>query len=331
MTKLKFTLPVVNGNNYFVVNLPAALTIQERKLHRACLEYKINGGYIFDSNNEARLKLGAIPDSWPVRSAIKRARNHWLTMHKEIFSNNPQLKPKWHDFKPAMIREQLGEGDEGKIGGKPVHDIMIPQDLFDDNVPSNWAQGHTWSKYTTENHNHPIVTNDADFPQNPLDREEFTCHILGNHLQSSAVIPGASLVTTTSIGALESWINSRPDLSPVSTISATEKDEMMSDPLTMLFNDGGADDEILENFTNAVDGNGVQEGDSFPMYHLQRPVNTPMEVAAACVSTAAPVAYFTGFNALCGQVLLKLHVQNTGIDIDYVDIVFDVDPRGMSI
>jgi hypothetical protein len=37
MTHLKFTLPVVDGVNYYVLNLPAALTIQERKLHRDCL------------------------------------------------------------------------------------------------------------------------------------------------------------------------------------------------------------------------------------------------------------------------------------------------------
>jgi hypothetical protein len=250
-------------------------------------------------------------------------------MHKELFQNNPQLKPKWHDFKPAMIKEQF----ETSINSRPLSNVIVPVDIFDDNVPNNSGQGHTWSRYTTQNHNYPSATGTPQFPVNPINAEEFTCHILGDHIQTSAIMPVGNVTTTTSVGALESWINSRPDMNPVSTISDAELDEMQMDPLTMLFNDGGADDEIIENFNNAIDGDGDQEGDSFPMYHLQRPVDTPMEVASAAVSSAAPVAYFTGFNALLGQVLLKVDASVTSI-VDFVqkvDIVIDVNPRGMTI
>ena len=102
MALLKYTVQAEKGWNDIVINLPTGLTIQERKMHRSCLTYRVNGGYVFDTNQQARVKFGTAPDNWAVKSSIRRARNHWLTMHKEMFTNNPGLKPKWHDFKMAL-------------------------------------------------------------------------------------------------------------------------------------------------------------------------------------------------------------------------------------
>lgn len=324
MTQVKFTVNVSNGWNHIVVNLPTALTIQERKLHRACLDYTINGGYMYDTNNSARLKLGGAPRAWPVVAALKRGRNLWLEMHREVFKNHPQLKPKWHDFKPMLCQGQANS---------VVTTYNVPEDIFDDNLEANSA-GITWSNYTTEDgrpYSPLSMSNDE------LDKDEYTVHLLGQHISSGM----GNEIDYTSVGLLESWINSRPDLNPINTISETEDDRITSDPLNMLFNDGDADDEIIDNFTNAVASDGDQEGDVYPAYDVLRPfgsmensANTNVggnyniqEFAAATCTAQAPVSYFTGFKAMLGQVYVMIKSEGSGT----VDLMFDVDPRGATI
>ena len=325
MTQVKFTLNGLrNGWNDVVVNLPVALTIQERKLHRSCLEYSINGGYAFDTNNSAVIKFGAAPSTWPVRAALKRGRNLWLEMHRELFKNNPGLKPKWHDYKPALCQGQMNDLAET---------YNVPEDIHDNNLPYN-EQGITWSVYTTEDGQGNIGTTDGSAT---TDKDEYTAHLLGDHTGSNF---GGAAQQYTSVGLLESWMNSRPDLDPINTISATEDDRIQNDPLQLLFNDGDADNEIIDNFTNAVSGDADQEGDRYPSYHLTRPFGAPelsgnnpagafniQEVAVARCTTSSPVSYFTGFKAMLGQVYLRIKMNGDGD----VDILFDVNPRGASI
>lgn len=317
MTLLKYTVSIRNGWNDIVVNLPVGLTIQERKLHRACLEYTINGGYIYDTNNSVRCKLGTAPDNWAVRASIKRARNSWLKMHRNTLKNNPGLKPKWHDFKMALHQNQLNDS---------AVTYNVPEDIFDANLPHE-EKGITWSVFTTEDSDtrtvgaiNNITVSDAD---------EFTCHLLGDHIGSQ---PQGQSYQYTSVAALTSWVNSRPDLEPITTVSDSELNAMQDDPLNLLFNDGDADNELIENFNNAVDGDGDQEGDVYPAYHLKNPPNQIQEVAAAATTSSNPVAYFTGFKAMLGQVYLRVYA--TGVSSnssDLMDIIFDVDPRGRTI
>lgn len=317
MTLLKYTVDIRNGWNDIVINLPVGLTIQERKLHRACLEYTINGGYIYDTNNSVKVKLGTAPDNWAVRASIKRARNHWLTMHRELFKNNPGLKPKWHDFKMALHQNQMNND---------ATTYNVPEDIFDDNLPHD-PRGITWSVYTSEDSARaPSVSGQTALTIS--DKDEFTSHLIGAHIGSNFGTPTEQY---TSVGALVSWVNSRPDLDPITTISDGELDGMQNDPFNMLFNDGDADNELIENFNNAEEGNGNQEGDAYPSYHLQNPPNEIQEVAAAATTSSSPVSYFTGFNAMLGQVYLRVYASNVSGSDDAMDIIFDVNPRGRTI
>lgn len=322
MTQVKFTVSVSQGWNNIVVNLPTALTIQERKMHRACLDYTVNGGYVFDSNQNVRVKLGVAPRTWPVVAALKRGRNLWLEMHRELFKNNPSLKPKWHDYKPMLCQGQANS---------TVTTYNVPEDIFDDNLP-HATEGITWSVFTSED------GQGSPTPNAVTDKDEYTSHLLGDHTGSNF---SGSMQQYDSVGLLESWMNSRPDLDPVNTVSSTEEDRIQNDPLQLLFNDGDADNEIIENFSNAIDGNSLQEGDRYPSYHLTRPFGAPestsheagnfniQEVAAATTTTSSPVSYFTGFQAMLGQVFLRIYSSAPGTGD--VDILFDVNPRGASI
>ena len=328
MTQVKFTVGVQQGWNDLVVNLPVALTIQERKMHRACMDYTINGGYIFDTNQNVKVKLGGAPRSWPVVAALKRGRNLWLEMHRELFKNNPSLKPKWHDFKPALT--------QGQKNGNVVT-YNVPEDIFDDDLEYEEA-GITWSIFVSED-GQGNPTSSGNDGGAITDKDEFTAHLLGEHTGSNF---GGSAQQYDSIGLLHSWMNSRPDLDPINTISSTEDDRISNDPLQLLFNDGDADNEIIQNFTNADINDGDQEGDRYPMYHLLRPFgsaekenNNPggkyniQEFAAAYTTSSSPVSYFTGFKAMLGQVYVRIYSASAANGT--VDIMFDVDPRGASI
>ena len=323
MTQVKFTVDVTQGWNDIVVNLPVALTIQERKMHRACLDYTINGGYVFDTNQNVKVKLGGAPRAWPVVAALKRGRNLWLEMHRQLFKNNPSLKPKWHDYKPMLT--------QGQVNGT-VSTYNVPEDIFDDDIPHG-LEGITWSVFTSEDGEGSSTGNAI------TDKDEYTSHLLGVHTGSNF---GASNQQYDSFGLLESWINSRPDLDPINTISSTEDDRIQNDPLQLLFNDGDADNEIIDNFTNADSGDGDQEGDRYPAYHTLRPFGAPekqnsnpggeyniQEFAAASTTSSSPVSYFTGFKAMLGQVYLRIYSGAAGSGT--VDIMFDVDSRGASI
>ena len=148
-----------------------------------------------------------------------------------------------------------------------------------------------------------------------------------------------------SVSAIQSWVQSRPDLEPVTTIDPIEADAIEADPFNLLFDDGLNQDEIIENYQNADGGDGDQEGDIFPMYHTRYPPDQVAEVASAYTSEYNPISYFTGFTALLGQVWLRIDASVqpnvnmplpgliTGITpgTAKVDIVLDVNPKGMKI
>jgi hypothetical protein len=322
MALLKYTVNFSNVNSNgewrnVVINLPAGLTIQERKLHRSCLEYTINGGYVYDTNQNVRVKFGTAPQNWAVKASIRRARNHWLKMHKQLLENNPSLKPKWHDFKMMLVD---GQSRSSSSSSPSISTYNVPEDIFDANLPHE-EKGITFSVFTTENGVPGTLQSGEYLVDN--NKDEFTCHLLGDHLTETS----GDNTGYYSIGALQSWISSRPDLEPVSTISDNELDAMEADPLTLLFNDGDADEEIIENFSNAVENDGDQDGDMYPMYHLQNPPNQIQEVASAACTGSAPISYFTGFKAMLGQVFCRVYVGRSGA----VDFMFDVDPRGQTI
>tara|TARA_B100000035_G_C21026776_1_gene566586 strand:+ start:550 stop:1482 length:933 start_codon:yes stop_codon:yes gene_type:complete len=303
-----------------VFNLPMGLTIKGRKLHRACLDYKITGGYVKDSQANRTYTFATAIDNWVTRAALKRGRNHWLESHREIFKNNPQLKPKWHDYKVALIKEQVIDGENFGIDFYQTQ--QVPED-WANNTFEHDDRGISWSVFTTEA---GVPRGAAIGSANLVDinKDEFTSHIVGTHIESGQ---GATK-SYQSIGLIESWMKSRPDINPVTTVSDSEMDAIEVDPLNTLFDDGDADNEKIENFYNANEDTEANEGDMYPAYSNQV-LNCLDEVAAAACSQASPISYFTGFTALTGQVAMRF---NQGIGSgDTVEVVFEVNPRGMTI
>ena len=311
--KLKYTFTATGDvtNPCVVINLPAGLTIRSRKLHRACLNYNITGGYVKDSQNDLSISFCTAYDNWVTRAAIKRGRNQWLAMHRELFKTQPQLKPKWHDYKPALHYDQF---QEIQPIGLLIPTLTVPKDFNNQDLPHD-PRGITWSVFTTEDSTH---TNSAI---DMTEQDQWTTHIVGPHDTDS----GGNFK---SIGLIESWENSRPDIEPVTTVDSAEMTAIQNDPLNLLFNDGSADNQIIDSFENAIPGNGLSEGDMFPMYS-NSVINSLEEVAATFTTEYNPISYFTGFTALTGQVYLK--VNGSMKNNENFEVVFEVDPRGMTI
>lgn len=307
--KLKYTIQgEIRSGDIVVFNLPAGLTVRSRKMHRACLNYKITGGYVRDSQSNIKATFHTAFDNWVTRAALKRGRNHWLEMHREIFKNNPGLKPKWHDYKPALT--------EGQIIGEHTTQ-WVPEDWLGQTLPHD-NRGQTYSVFATED-SYPNPTSGSQPLVDP-NKDEFTSHIVGAHISTANGFD--------SIGLIASWVGSRPDIDPITTVDSPEMDAIRQDPLNMLFNDGDADDEIIENFDNSVDGDGLSQGDMFPMY-ANEVINSLEEVATTATSSSNPISYFTGFTALTGQVAVRFVGGQAATET--FDIVFEVDPKGMTI
>jgi len=313
--KLKYTIinksktqPMVDP--IIVINLPAGLTVRSRKMHRACLNYSVTGGYVADSQSNLKITFATAYDNWVTRAAIKRGRNHWLEMHREIFKNNPQLKPKWHDYKPALLEEQL-------TSNNPIETQWVPEDYLNQTLPHD-DRGQTYSVFTTEDSKPNVYAGSQ--PIVDPNKDEFTSHIVGKHITTSNGF--------TSIGLITSWEGSRPDIEPITTVDSAEMDAITEDPLNMLFNDGDADNEIIENFDNSIEGDSLSQGDMFPMY-ANEVINSLEEVARTATSSASPISYFTGFTALTGQVALK--VQGSIAPSQNFEVVFEDNPKGETI
>lgn len=334
MVKLKFKYTAAMQQWYFggnpynpVLNIPMALSIQERKLHRACMDYKVLGGYIKSTNasqsgdtqmsnyHGVSVQFNTVHDNWTTRTAIKRGRDYWLRMHKEIFQNNPALKPKWHDYKPMMFRYQSDDATD--FNTEYVN--LKPCDARGNTLPYQ-AAGINFSEYVTEDSRPQNYA--GSLPLVSPDKDEFQCHIIGGSVGSPTGY--------TSVGLIDSWLNSRPKLTvgDADEVDLTEDTDIINDPLNMLFNDGDADDEIIENFLNIVNGDGDLEGDMFSPYDPDQVINAVQEQAHAVTSSADPIAYFSGFNALCG--LIELDITNLDANDD-LEIILEVEPRGTKI
>lgn len=322
--KLKYTISgALSAGSVVVINLPAGLTVRSRKMHRACLNYEVMGGYVKDSQANRTITFATAFDNWVTRAAIKRGRNHWLESHRAIFKNNPGLKPRWHDYKVALLQGQHVQMIEG---GYQSNTQWVPEDYANDTLPHD-DRGQTWSVFTTESGmpTAGTVSGLGGAQLVDLDKDEFTSHIVGPHIVQGA---GTTSQSFTSVGLIDSWFKSRPDIEPIDTIDDAEMNQIEADPLNLLFDDGDADNEKLENFRNAIEGNSANEGDYFPMYSNQV-INTLEEVAAVHTSSSNPVSYFTGFTALTGQIAVRFGTgQGSG---DNTEIVFEVNPKGMTI
>jgi hypothetical protein len=292
------------GDHTFYIDLAKSLSLQERKLFRQMREYTVRGGLLKDSNQEAVVRCNVAPDTWQTRAAIRRGFRQWNLMIKEGMEGlGPGLvKPKYLDYKVF-----LNQGH----GTAPT----VPAD-----AAGNYLTGGEWvySTYHTE---------DVDWANylawtTNRDTDSFQPMIVGPHLPG-----GGSGDYWNRISLLQSWIDTRAQ--PVGGGMPRLPASASTDPLSNLFDEADAADEIIGMLNTDNDGTPYDED---TVFGIQQPyaahANLQRVAFAATQNGAGQISALNGFSALCG--LVQVHITTTGPTGD-VELILDVDTKGMKI
>jgi hypothetical protein len=304
VTRLRYVIPVVNGENTFYVDLQHGLSRANRKLHRQMGITRVAGGLIHDSNNAAFVRFNAAPNYWATKQAIKRGFRIWKKQRAMVLkdADTGNVTGKWSDFKVHL-------------NNASVSSYLVPQDAGGNDLPAG-----EWN-YST------LVTNDVKW-NDPgliaaanLDKDSFDLMIVGN-----AHAPGAGTGqdTWSRISLLKSYIDTRgvvlQDPSPPA--------ELQTDPLTNLFDESDTDDEVLQNVNEEGDRPPYDEDVMWGEGQLNGSNgNNLQRMSLAHCSAENPTVRFAGFDALCGLTQLRINSTGSGT----VELLIDVYTESMSL
>ena len=291
------------GTYTYTIDLWKALSHQERKMFRQMQTCHVVGGLVFDSNQDARVNFQTAPDTWPVRAAIRRGFRIWKRQRSQTLREAEAgvSAGKYSDFK-IMLNHQHGTAP------------LMPKD-----AAGNELTAGEWD-YTTlvsENiyWNDPTMTATAD-----MAKDKFELQILGDaHITTGN--PDQDRYTRISL--LKSWVDSRsqPDTSGDPVLPAGFHD----DPLSNLFNEASADDDVLYEINVEGDQPPYDEDGMFGMERTNATGANMQRMAIAKCAEHQPIGRFSGFSALCGLVQLELEVSGNGKVEILMDVLHDGD------
>ena len=303
ITRLRFVVTQDAGQSVYTIDLAKALSIAERKLHRQMKNYHVVGGLVHDSNQNAFVRFNTAPDTWMTRAAIKRGFRMWKKQRSQVLSEAGAgiSAGKYSDFKVYLNHQH---------GTTP----LIPKD-----AGGNELHEGEWNYTTLVNEN--TKWNDPGLiASDDLVKDQFELQIVGtDHVAGT----GAGQDTYSRVSLIKSWVDSRaqPDVSGEPVMPAN----FDTDPLTNLFNESDADDEILNLIDTEGDQTPYDESTFFGMQEVNGTGNNLQRMGMAHCSTANPTVRYSGFSAVCG--LINLQVTTTGASGD-VEIIMDVVTEG---
>jgi hypothetical protein len=300
---MRFTFP---GNGTYYIDLAAALSRQERRLHRQKQIYTVLGGYMKDQDGSFT-HFNTAPMTWPVKRSINRGFRLWKKMIAQTLSNTDGVQSgKWNDFK-VYLDNQHGNG--------PV----MPVDASGQSIASG-----EWN-YSTLTSADPDRSQDGSSSNPPGsnyelgDPDEFELQIVGPHSGSNPNFTRVSLI--------QSWVESRA--LPTSALGEPAVDTatlnlIKADPLNNLFDTGDVDDDRIEIINTEGDLPPYDLDDMFGNSAAAGASNNLQRVSSVQTSGANPIAMVMGFQALCGLVQVVIGGSNSESEL-----VLDVDTQGV--
>ena len=284
--KLKFASPTIGpgGTTKFCIDVASAMSIMKRRKYAQHRLWTITGGYIVDNSTNAAVTFSVAPDNWLTRRALHRCADEYFQQQNDAFNaGSVNVKPRWHDYRVYLLKSQADGSTQT---------LVNPDDSLGNDYPNgDW---HYSKLYQT--------------PNSGTNADEFTVHVVGDH----AILGGNKI----SYGAIQGWVDSRPQVQREPIIDNAQEVLMQNDWLVQLRDAEHTYNEIIE---DAQD-----EGDE-PPYDRVNPPNETMDVAyAASQPGGSSISYFPGFTALCGQI----EVQVNGDPGGDVTIVLEVIPGG---
>jgi len=287
----------------YYIDLFKSLSAQERKLFRQHQVAHVMGGLIKDSNNESVVRINVAPDTWVTRTALRRGKRLFDKMNKQgLEATSASIKPKYHDFK-VFLNNVMGTGTE------------MPRDADGHVIPSGeWV----YSNYHSEDVDWNVIATAGAGQTSNRQADSYHAMIVGQHVGSAP--------DWTRVGLMRSWFDSRAEMD---TNDPDVPATILSDPLTNLFDEADAADEILD---------GLRQDNDSPPYSFNTHMgigqgnaaqNNLQRVAMAATQTGAgQIAALNGFSAICG--LIEVHVTQ-GQGSGQVELLLDVSMKGANI
>lgn len=305
MAKISRQRYLFNGPGTYYIDLFKSLSVQERKLVRQHQVANVMGGLIKDSNNESVVSINVAPDTWVTRSALRRGKRLFDEMNRQSLEAgvvSKSIKPKYHDYKVFL---------NNVMGSSPT----LPVDADGHTLPAGeWV----YSQYHSEDVDwNVIATAGAGQPSN-RQADSYTAMIVGSHVGTPQ--------DWTRVGLIRSWFDSRaePDTNDPD-VPAT----ITSDPLTNLFDEADAMDEVLESLRQDNDSPPYQNNSTFGIDQGNAVQNNLQRVAfAATQAGAGQISAMNGFSAICGLVEVQI---TQGVGTGLVELLLDVSMKGEKI
>lgn len=315
-----YLTPQSVGTHYYYLDLASALSIQERKLHRQMSIRTVHGGLVKDTNQNAIVHLNTLPNTWAVRTAIRRGFKLWTKMNRQAMEGMPgAIRPKYHDWKVFMHQNHYQWWLANNRMGEHPRDAAASTVLNGEWLPA---------KYVTEDPDLGALV--ASGLANPnaadINPDQFYAHVVGPHLAGPGNgAPGGD--NWTSVGLLKSWLDTRPQQDDDNEPNIQTQAELAFDPLANLFDEGDTADELLENLESINDQAPYDSDEPFGGRNIVSDQDNLQLQSFAVCSSSNPVVPLAGFQALMGLVQVRLTVTDAGA----VDLLLDVDTQGVRV
>lgn len=321
VSRMRFFLnPQSSGTHYYYLDLASALSIQERKLHRQMSIRTVHGGLVKDTNQNATIHMNTLPNTWAVRTAIRRGFNLWTKMNRQAMEGMPgAIRPKYHDWKVFMHQNHYQWWVANNRMGEYPKDAAASTVLNGEWLPA---------KYVTEDPDLGalVASGLADPAGADMNPDQFYAHVVGPHLAGPGNgAPGGD--NWTSVGLLQSWLDTRPQQDDDNEPNIQTQAELAFDPLANLFDEGDTADELLENLESTNDQAPYDSDEPFGGRNIVTDQDNLQLQSFAICSSANPVVPLAGFEALMGLVQVRLTVTGAGA----VDLLLDVDTQGVRV
>lgn len=202
------------------INLARDLSALNRQLFRQCRTYKIKSIRVVDGQPDGRVEFGCAPNTWAMKNSLKRAFNRWNEMNAQVLTGQPNLKSKWHDFKPYLDMAHMMAYTAG-AGGT----MLVPEDQG-----GNALQYGEWTYSEFES---PDGTSSVD---------GYHVGLLGQQSGSAGAVDY--------VGLIESYGNTRSTVTESPQANSTLASD---DPLLNLLDAGTQFDEVAENIIDEND------------------------------------------------------------------------------
>ena len=208
-TTLRLSFEFSSGSTQFI-DIAKALSIINRKFYRQGVYFYVNSVEVYN-NEQGVVDLHTLPDTWVTKNAWNRGFRLFQKMNSMVDDVSGIGRPKYHDFKVYM--NELHRA--GVTSADPV--------LYHLNGAYNTKGADEWdySKFHS-------ADDDGDPVQNS---DEFTVHMLGNHLDANGGNDPA-VGNWQSVGLIKSYATTRATVEPDSPETSLVES---GDPLINVF------------------------------------------------------------------------------------------------